>query len=168
MGDAQVTVRRLGDTTAPATVNYRTQDGSAIAGKDYTAVSGTLSFAPFEVEKSFNLPIRDTGVFEPDKELQLILSAGSGVAAVGPPTTFVIHKDQVRIQSLQFDGSSWALQFNSDPGSNYILEASPDLVRWGLVNSLVSLVAYDEISTLRDYAAPLLIQRFFRIRRGYY
>ena len=164
MGDAQITVRRLGDTRGSATVNYRTQDGSAIAGKDYKAVSGTLSFAPFAVEKSFNLPILDTGIFEPDKALQLVLSPGSGVAAFAPPATFVIHKDEVRIQGLKFDGSSWALQFNSDPGSHYILESSPDLVRWELVDSLI---AYDEISFLSDYGQPLLNQRFFRIKRGF-
>src|SRR5262249_55765462 len=103
MGQAQITIRRLGDTLGSATVHYQTQDGSAIAGMDYTAVSGELTFGPFEVEKSFVLPILDHGGFEPDKMLQLVLSPSPGVASIGPPATFIIHGNEVKIQSLQFD-----------------------------------------------------------------
>src|SRR5262249_36379119 len=35
-------------TSAPVTVNYATADGTATAGSDYQAASGTLTFAPGE------------------------------------------------------------------------------------------------------------------------
>src|SRR5262249_35138008 len=35
----------------PVTVNYATADGSAVAGLDYTATAGTLTFAPGETSQ---------------------------------------------------------------------------------------------------------------------
>ena len=40
---------------AAVTVAYRTEDGSAVAGKDYKPTSGTLTFAPGEKAKSFTV-----------------------------------------------------------------------------------------------------------------
>jgi hypothetical protein len=162
MGQAQITIRRLGDTLGPATVHYQTQDGSAIAGRDYTAVSGDLTFGPFEVEKSFALPILDHGGFEPDKMLQLLLSPGPGVDSIGPPTTFIIHGNEVKIQSLQFDGSHLDLQFNAVPGGNYILEGSADLVNWA---PLESYQAFDYAGFFGEDASTVS-QQFFRIKIG--
>jgi hypothetical protein len=46
------TVTRTGDTSASATVNYSTADGSAKAGTDYMAAAGTLTFAAGEASKT--------------------------------------------------------------------------------------------------------------------
>jgi hypothetical protein len=43
-GNASVFVIRSGDLTSGAAVHYASSDGTAIAGTDYTAVSGTLNF----------------------------------------------------------------------------------------------------------------------------
>ena len=43
-GAAVVTVNRVGSTAGTATVDYTTEDGSALAGTNYTAESGTLTF----------------------------------------------------------------------------------------------------------------------------
>src|SRR5207248_1354133 len=39
------------------TVDYATSDGSAAAGSDYTATSGTLTFNPSVTSRSFSVPI---------------------------------------------------------------------------------------------------------------
>lgn len=45
----------------PVTVDYSTYDGSAFAGQDYVAASGTLTFAPGETTKTIAIAIiRDT------------------------------------------------------------------------------------------------------------
>ena len=41
------------------TVDYATADGTAVAGEDYTATRGTLSFAEGELEKTIAVPILD-------------------------------------------------------------------------------------------------------------
>ena len=41
------------------TVDYATSDGTAAAGSDYTATSGTLSFAAGETEKTVSVPVLD-------------------------------------------------------------------------------------------------------------
>lgn len=47
-------------STKPVAVAYATKDGTATAGSDYTAVSGSLLFQPGQTSKQINVPIRDT------------------------------------------------------------------------------------------------------------
>src|SRR5262249_23987185 len=62
---ATITVTRIGDSNVPVTVHYATSDGTATAGSDYTAVSGTLSFGIGETSKTFTVPIIDDTAVEP-------------------------------------------------------------------------------------------------------
>ena len=50
-------------------------DDSATAGEDYTAVSETITFAPFETSATVTLPILEDLLDEPTESLMLILSA---------------------------------------------------------------------------------------------
>ena len=52
-----VKVIRTGDISGTTSVSYATADGSATAGTDYTAVSGTLDFAAGELSKTITVPI---------------------------------------------------------------------------------------------------------------
>jgi uncharacterized delta-60 repeat protein len=169
MGQATITVRRLGDVRGPATLTYKTRDGSAKAGKDYTAVSGTVSFAPLEMEKTFMLPILDDTEYSSDRSLELVLGLVNGVASVGPPATFIIHDDEVRIQSWKRFGNSSYLSFNAVPGGQYLLEASTDLRKWAPLDpgdswQLSTNDYYGEF----DFNSVSQPHRFFRIKRGSY
>lgn len=67
---AQVPVR-LSDPIAvsrPLTVDYQTVDGTAVAGKDYVATSGTLVFEQGESLKTITVPIIGDGLPEPSTE----------------------------------------------------------------------------------------------------
>ena len=55
---ASFTVRRYGDSSDSATVNYSTADQTAVAGTHYVATSGTLTFQPGETEKIIQVIIR--------------------------------------------------------------------------------------------------------------
>jgi Pro-kumamolisin, activation domain/Calx-beta domain len=61
-GIATITVTRSGGTSSEATVQYSTSDGSAAAGTDYTATSGTLTFGLKEKSATFTIPVADDGV----------------------------------------------------------------------------------------------------------
>src|SRR5262249_17650725 len=57
VGSAVITVQRGGGDTGLVTVDYATSDGTARAGTDYTAASGTLTFNPGEDIKTFQVPV---------------------------------------------------------------------------------------------------------------
>jgi hypothetical protein len=54
---ATIDVKRTGNLSVAVSVAYAASNGSAVAGQDYTAVSGTLSFAPGVTDRSFSVPI---------------------------------------------------------------------------------------------------------------
>jgi Calx-beta domain len=77
------TISRTGATGTPATVNYATSDGTALAGSDYTATSGTLSFAAGDTTKTVSVSTIDDSVFlEGAETMSLALSAATGNASI--------------------------------------------------------------------------------------
>jgi len=58
-GNAVVNVRRNGNTNGSSSVQYQTTDGTAIAGFNYTATSGVLTFGVGETNKNITIPIID-------------------------------------------------------------------------------------------------------------
>jgi len=58
----------------PVTLNYETRDGTAIAGEDYEAQSGSLTFAPGITRSTIDIPILGDEVREPDEYFELHLS----------------------------------------------------------------------------------------------
>ena len=59
---ATITVLRGDDGPSSVTVQYGTEDGTAVAGQDYTATSGSLAFAGDEFSKSFSVQILNDGL----------------------------------------------------------------------------------------------------------
>lgn len=68
------------------TVNYATSNGTATAGSDYTATSGTLTFNPGQTSRTFTVPIIDDSLNEVDETVNLTLSNPSN-ATLGSPAT---------------------------------------------------------------------------------
>ena len=75
-GHATITVNRGGATNIPASVNYATSNGTATAGSDYTAASGTLNFAAGETTKTFDVDVTNDGASEVNETVNLALSSG--------------------------------------------------------------------------------------------
>ena len=71
-----VTLSRAPSSTV--TVDYATADGTATAGSDYTAVSGALTFAAGETEKTVSVAVLDDAHDEGSETLTLTLSNASG------------------------------------------------------------------------------------------
>ncbi len=75
-GTATLQVSRTGGSTGPASVNYATANGTAIAGTDYTSASGTLSWADGDsTPKSIAIPVLNPSTIGPDKTLTVALSS---------------------------------------------------------------------------------------------
>ena len=89
-GTLNVVVARTNFTPAGETVQYATVSGSAVAGSDFTGVSGTLTFAAGETQKTIVVPILDDALGEGDETFSVVLSAPGGGAVLGAPTTHVV------------------------------------------------------------------------------
>ena len=77
-GAATITVTRTGGGTSAFSIDYATADGSASAGADYIAATGTLNFADGEDSRTFSVPVVDDGLVELDETIMLTLSGESG------------------------------------------------------------------------------------------
>jgi YD repeat-containing protein len=79
-GSVTITVNRAGTQpqSGPATTNYSVGNASATAGSDFTAVSGTLSWAAGEGgAKTFTVPILDDSIYEGSSEGFLVAISGA-------------------------------------------------------------------------------------------
>jgi uncharacterized protein (TIGR03437 family) len=74
---ATFTVTLSTTSTLTVTVDYSTANGTATAGADYTAVSGTLTFAPGETTKTINVPVINDTLDEPNETYFVNLSNAS-------------------------------------------------------------------------------------------
>lgn len=70
--DVPVTLSKA--AVATISVEYATEDGSALAGSDYTAASGTLVFNPGEIEKTIPVVIIGNGIEDNERRFALRLS----------------------------------------------------------------------------------------------
>src|SRR5439155_16676653 len=64
--------------TTPVTVNYATAAGTATAGSDYAAATGTLTFNPGETTKTVAVTVYGDTVAEANETVLLNLSGASG------------------------------------------------------------------------------------------
>jgi hypothetical protein len=78
--------------TVPVSVNFQTADGTATAGTDYTATSGTLNFAAGETFQTINVPVLSDGdAGETDETFTVTLNAPSnGILSATPTATGTI------------------------------------------------------------------------------
>ena len=88
-GSATLTVGLAPAGTEMVTVDYATRDSGAEAGEDYTATSGTLTFAPGETSKTITILITDDNIYEDLESFFLDLSDPSGTALPAIPTRAV-------------------------------------------------------------------------------
>lgn len=80
---ATFSVTRAGTASSPLSVNYATANGSAAAPGDFAAVSGTLTFLPWETLRTFTVDVLDDGIAEGAETFYVQLSGASSGAAIG-------------------------------------------------------------------------------------
>jgi M6 family metalloprotease-like protein len=82
-------------TTGAATVAYATANGTAVAGTDYAARSGTLSFAAGVATANIVVPITNDSISEGNETFSVALSAPSigTIGAPGATTVTIIDND---------------------------------------------------------------------------
>lgn len=81
-GNIVFTVTRSGKRTNAVSVNYATSAGTATSGADFTATSGVLNFAAYEVSKTISVSTTDDVLHEEDEAFQMTLSGASSGATI--------------------------------------------------------------------------------------
>ncbi len=89
-GGAVISVERIGGSSGAITVDYATSNGTAIAGQDYTAKTGTLYFLDGETTKTILISITNDTMDEPAETLNVTLSNPTGGAKVRNPLIHVL------------------------------------------------------------------------------
>ena len=94
---ASFPVTLAGATSTTVTVAYTTGDGSAAAGSDYTAASGTVTFLPGETTKHVDVPVHGDLVDEDDETLAVTLTnpVGATLATATAAGTIADDDDAV-------------------------------------------------------------------------
>ena len=102
--DAQILFRVTLDRapSEPVTVSYATADGTAVAGEDYEATSGTLTFATGETEQTVAVTIIDDAVEDSGETFRLVLSGPAGAELADAEATGTI----LNIDESVSEGSS--------------------------------------------------------------
>jgi hypothetical protein len=75
---ARFTVTLSQAATQTVTVSYATADGTAKAGVDYTATSGTLTFAPGQTSQTITVPVLNDPALTSSQTFTVVLSSPSG------------------------------------------------------------------------------------------
>src|ERR1019366_7842038 len=122
------------------TVPYITADGSAKAGSDYTATSGTLTFAPGQTTATVNVPVASDTTGEATENFSLVVTPTAAIAngasdAVGVATI------------LDGDAGGAAQPTLSVTGA----EVAETTTRIGYINFVVTLSSASSNAVTVDY-----------------
>ncbi|UCS93781.1 gliding motility-associated C-terminal domain-containing protein [Echinicola marina] len=134
------------DNPAPAggaTVDYATSNGSAIAGSDFTAASGTISFAEGETSKTIDVSIAGDEILESDETLTLMLSNPTGTNVMitdGTGMGTITNDDQAAVTIAEVSG-------NEDDGAITLTATLDNAVQGGFT---IDVSTADGTATVAD------------------
>jgi photosystem II stability/assembly factor-like uncharacterized protein len=89
-----LTVQRNNAFKGPVSCSYHTEDGTAVAGLDYTAVSGTLSWTDGDgSSKSINVPVLFRSGAQADRDFNVVIDEPTGGVLITDDDANVIISD---------------------------------------------------------------------------
>jgi hypothetical protein len=94
---ATFTVRLSSASGQPVSVVYATGNGTAVAGSDYQAVSGTVTFAPGETSKTITVLVNGDRLGESDENFVVNLSGPTNASIADGQGVGTILDDEPRI-----------------------------------------------------------------------
>ncbi len=114
-GIAAIVVTRGGGAASNVTVQFATASVTAVSGLDFTATSGTLTFAADETSKLINVPLLDDGIAEPAEVFSITLTNPGGGATLGTFTVCQVVIDDNEIFLDDFETGDTARWSNTIP-----------------------------------------------------
>ncbi len=106
-------------STSAVTMNYATQNGTAVAGADFVTKTGSLSFAPGETAKTVKVTITNDAAFENAEAFNLALSAitnataldGIGTATIFENDAALVGNSRISVDDVVVDESQTYADF---------------------------------------------------------
>jgi CSLREA domain-containing protein len=98
---ATFTVTLSGPSNLPITLAYATSNGTATAGGDYNAASGTLTFVPGQTEQVIMVDVLDDTLDEVDELFNVTLSAPTNASIADGDATGSIVDDDAAAETAQ-------------------------------------------------------------------
>ncbi len=141
--EAVIPIVRIEGSDGTVSVDYSINEGTAIAGDDFTASSGTLTFAPGETSKEIVIPIIDDLISETDETFSIAIGNEVG-AELGEIRTAIVtieDNDGIKQDTIVFSQAEYNI------GEKQV-EASITLIRTGNGNGTVSI----DYASNDDYA----------------
>jgi Ca2+-binding RTX toxin-like protein len=89
------TLTRSGDLSAASSVNFATGNGTATAGSDYVANSGTASFAAGQATTTVRVTLLNDSLVEANEAFNLLLSGGTNITIADGTGVGTIVSDDV-------------------------------------------------------------------------
>lgn len=112
-GSLTVSVARSAGSSGMVSVSYATVDGTAKAGSDYTAGSGTLSWAAGDIStKSFAIPVSAALPFLGTRNFMVKLTSPAGGATLGSPSTQTVTINGAAAGVLKLSATSYTVAQN--------------------------------------------------------
>jgi hypothetical protein len=105
---ATITVRRTGGAASGVTAHFATADGTALAGRDYVATSGLLTFGPGVTSQTFLVAILNDPIPHADRSLSVVLRNPGGGGTLGTPSTATLTI-QTDDPVVQFSSSAYTV-----------------------------------------------------------
>ncbi|MEY2508152.1 MAG: hypothetical protein QOH01_2481 [Verrucomicrobiota bacterium] len=111
-----ITAKRLGDPSTTISASYTTSNGSATAGFDYTAASGTVVFGPGETLKTISVTVLDDNLIENSENFFVTLTGATNASITGSPATVTIADDDSPTATIGFSKPS----YDVDEGAGFV------------------------------------------------
>ena len=148
---ATVAVSLAQALTTTTTLDYTTIAGTATAGTDFTATSGSLGFAPGEVTKQVVVQILDDRLAEASENFTLQFNNinGAGAGTISATATVTITEDadagftlSTNVLSISETGNttaSFTVVLNAQPANSVVLSVTnPDATEFSLSTTSLS------------------------------
>ena len=104
--------------TGPVTVSYATANGTATAGADYAALTGTLTFAAGETSKMVHVAVNGDIAVEANETFSLTLSGATGATIADATAVGQITDDDTQQDPGNGAGKVWLI--NSVSGADIV------------------------------------------------
>jgi hypothetical protein len=158
--NAIFTVTLIGGSNDVVTVDFFTTDGTAAAGSDYAAASGTLTFNPGITTRTISIPVFGDTLGENDETFFVNLLNPGNAVIIRSQGTGTIYNDDCRtsLSAAVYTG----VTINGCVNKLYQIEASPTAAPGSWV-ALTTLTLLTSPYLWIDVASTNTGQRFYRV-----
>jgi TolB-like protein len=176
-GPVRIELKLSATSGRPVTVEYAVTGGTAIEGKDYALQAGPLTFAPGETTKEIMVDIKNHGIYDDDKTLELVLKNPKNAVLGGStvyvytilnnhprPTVAVLSANErlrksaarasVTVQLSEIAGKDvivpFAVSGSANQGRDFVITPSPVVIKAGTRSAEIVITMKDNVPVEAD------------------